>query len=150
MRMVREAGYGTSVQAVRERRARQERADARSATLLVQRLRLELHQHTRPRQAAGPESGCGAALCQRPVDEPHRQAPRRLNTDHPSLARAVRPSLRPEARAGGPGRGDRAGRDVALSEKSPSRSGSGKLGIVLQGSWWTGNAAVVTKPLANA
>src|SRR5881398_3186907 len=35
-------------------------------------------------------------------------------------------------------------------KKSPSRSGSGRLGIVLQGSWWTGNAAVVTKPLASA
>src|SRR5438045_9026983 len=29
-------------------------------------------------------------------------------------------------------------------KKSPSRFGSGKLGIVLQGSWWTGHAAVVT------
>src|SRR4028119_2019595 len=29
-------------------------------------------------------------------------------------------------------------------KKSPSRSGSGKLGIVLQASWWTGSAAVVT------
>ncbi len=35
-------------------------------------------------------------------------------------------------------------------KKSPSRSGSGKLGIVLQGSWWTGNAAVVTRPPASA
>jgi transposase-like protein len=35
-------------------------------------------------------------------------------------------------------------------KKSPSRSGSGKLGIVLQGSWWTGNAAVVTGPPASA
>ena len=35
-------------------------------------------------------------------------------------------------------------------KKSPNRSGSGRLGIVLQGSWWTGNAAVVTKPLASA
>ena len=35
-------------------------------------------------------------------------------------------------------------------KKSPSRSGFGKLGIVLQGGWWTGNAAVVTKPLASA
>ncbi len=34
--------------------------------------------------------------------------------------------------------------------QSPDRSGSGRLGIVLQGSWWTGNAAVVTKPLASA
>ena len=30
-------------------------------------------------------------------------------------------------------------------KKSPSRSGSGRLGIVLQASWWTGNAAVVTR-----
>ncbi len=35
-------------------------------------------------------------------------------------------------------------------KKSPSRSGSGKLGIVLQVSWWTGNAAVVTRPPASA
>src|SRR3954447_25452435 len=33
-------------------------------------------------------------------------------------------------------------------KKSPSRSG--RLGIVLQGSWWTGNAAVVTKPPVSA
>ena len=35
-------------------------------------------------------------------------------------------------------------------KKSPNRSGSGKLGIVLQGSWWTGSAAVVTRPPASA
>src|SRR3954467_12769831 len=35
-------------------------------------------------------------------------------------------------------------------KKSPSRSGSGRLGIVLQASWWTGNAAVVTKSPASA
>ncbi len=35
-------------------------------------------------------------------------------------------------------------------KKSPSRSGFGKLGIVLQASWWTGNAAVVTRPPASA
>ena len=35
-------------------------------------------------------------------------------------------------------------------KKSPSRSGSGRLGIVLQASWWTGNAAVVTRPQASA
>src|ERR1700709_2432038 len=34
-------------------------------------------------------------------------------------------------------------------KKSPHRCGSGRLGIVLQGSWWTGNAAVVTRPRAN-
>ena len=35
-------------------------------------------------------------------------------------------------------------------KKSQSRSGSGRLGIALQGSWWTGNAAVVTRPPASA
>jgi transposase len=35
-------------------------------------------------------------------------------------------------------------------KKSPSRSGFGKLGIVLQASWWTGSAAVVTRQPANA
>ena len=35
-------------------------------------------------------------------------------------------------------------------KKSQSRCGSGRLGIVLQGSWWTGNAAVVTRPPVNA
>jgi len=35
-------------------------------------------------------------------------------------------------------------------KKSPNRSGSGKLGIVLQASWWTGNAGGVTRPLASA
>ncbi len=35
-------------------------------------------------------------------------------------------------------------------KKSPSRSGSGRLGIVLQGDWWTGNAAVVTQPPVSA
>ena len=34
--------------------------------------------------------------------------------------------------------------------KSQSRCGSGKLGIVLQGSWWTGHAGIVTRPPANA
>src|SRR5215212_3331142 len=35
-------------------------------------------------------------------------------------------------------------------KKSPNRSGSGRLGIVRQGGWWTGTAAVVPKPLASA
>src|ERR687885_1745469 len=35
-------------------------------------------------------------------------------------------------------------------KKSPSHSGSGKLGIMLQGDWWTGNVAVVTRPPVNA
>ena len=35
-------------------------------------------------------------------------------------------------------------------KKSRRSSGSGKLGIVLQGSWWTGNAGIVTRPPARA
>ena len=31
-------------------------------------------------------------------------------------------------------------------KKSRTSCGSGRLGIVLQGDWWTGNAAVVTLP----
>src|SRR5215203_4666838 len=116
-RIMEEVGHGTSVQALRERRARQERADARPAALLVQRLRAQLHQHAPARQAAGPEGGGRAALCERPVHEPHRQAAGRLDPYRPGLARAVRGRLRPEARARRPGGGDRARRDVALSEK---------------------------------
>jgi transposase len=35
-------------------------------------------------------------------------------------------------------------------KKSQSRSGSGRLGIVLQDDWWTGNAAVVTRSPVSA
>ena len=35
-------------------------------------------------------------------------------------------------------------------KKSQSPSGSGRLGIVLQASWWTGNVAVVTRPPVSA
>ena len=35
-------------------------------------------------------------------------------------------------------------------KKRPTSSGSGRLGIVLQASWWTGSAAVVTRPPASA
>ena len=34
-------------------------------------------------------------------------------------------------------------------KKSRTSSGSGRLGIVLQGDWWTGNAAVVMQPPPN-
>src|SRR5215212_3806656 len=117
MRMVREVGHGASVQALRERGAGQERPDARPAALLVQELRPQLHQHAPTGQAAGPEGGCRAALRQRLVHEPHRPAPAPLHAHHPGLARAVRGSLRPKARARGPGGGDRTRRDVALPEK---------------------------------
>jgi transposase len=35
-------------------------------------------------------------------------------------------------------------------KKSPRRSGSGRLGIVRQANWWTGNAAVVTRSPVSA
>src|SRR5215210_2089722 len=75
-----EIGHGAALQAVWERRARQERADAQQAALPVQRLRPELHRYAPTGQTTGSEGGCRAALCQRPVDEPHRQAPRCLDT----------------------------------------------------------------------
>ncbi len=69
------------------------------------------------RQAAGPEGGGRAALCEWPVDEPDRQVAGCLHTDHPGLARAVRGRLRAEARAGRTSGGDRARRDGARPEK---------------------------------
>src|ERR1044072_6264747 len=35
-------------------------------------------------------------------------------------------------------------------KKSPNRSGSGRLGIVLQANWWTGHAGIVTRSPASA
>src|SRR5215207_3300675 len=116
-RIVREVGHGASMQALWERAPGQERADARQAALLVQGVRAQLHRHARTRQAAGSEGSCRAAGCQWSVDEPHRQAARGLHAHHPGLARAVRSRLRAEARAGRTSGGDRARRDVALSEK---------------------------------
>src|SRR4051794_3264189 len=62
MRALRGIGYETSVQALRERAAGQEWADARPAALLVQSLRPESHRQASTAQAAGPEGGCRAAL----------------------------------------------------------------------------------------
>src|SRR4051812_34382580 len=62
------------------------------------------------------------------------------------FAAAYAHKLEPEGRAG----------VIELDEmwhylkKSQNRSGSGKVGIVLQGSWWTGSAGIVTRPPANA
>ena len=42
---------------------------------------------------------------------------------------------------------DEMGHDL---KKSPAPSGSGRLGIVLQGIWWTGDAAVVTRSPVSA
>src|SRR5215213_1471461 len=117
MRSARAIGRGTSGQALRERRPCQERADAQQAALPVQSLRPELYRHAPTRQAAGPEGGGRAALRQRPVDEPHRPAAGCLDPHHPGLAGAGRGRLPAKARAGRPRGGDRAGRDVALSEK---------------------------------
>jgi hypothetical protein len=174
MRIVREVGHGATVgatvPALRKRRARQERADARPAALLVQRLRPDLHPHAGAGQAAGPEGGCRAAGCQRPVDEPHRQAAGRLNAPLQAwlepFAAASAQKPEPEGRAGVIELDER-GHDL---KKSPNRSGSGRLGsgrlgsgrlgsgrlgsgrlgIVLQGRGWTGNAAVVTRPPVSA
>src|SRR4051794_1709470 len=117
MGSAREIGRGTSMQALRGRTACQERADAHQAALPVQSLRPELHRHAAPGQAAGSEGSGRAALCQRLIHEPHRQAARGLDTHHPGLARAVRGRLRPEARAGRTSGGDRARRDVARLKK---------------------------------
>src|SRR5215210_917449 len=112
-----EVGHGAAVQALRKRGAGQEWADALQAALPVQVLRPELHRQARPRQAAGAEGHRGSAVCQRLVDEPHRQVAGCLDTHDPSLAGAVRRRLRAQARAGRSGGGDRARRDVALSQK---------------------------------
>jgi hypothetical protein len=132
MRIVREVGHGATVgatvPALRKRRARQERADARPAALLVQRLRPDLHPHAGAGQAAGPEGGCRAAGCQRPVDEPHRQAAGRLNAPLQAwlepFAAASAQKPEPEGRAGVIELDER-GHDL---KKSPNRSGSGRLG----------------------
>src|SRR5829696_8926487 len=153
MRIGREIGRGTSVQALRERTACQERADAHQAALPVQRLRPELHGHTRPGQAAGPEGGGRAALCERSVDEPHRQAARLLGVSTPTIQAWLEQFAAASAQKPEP-----EGRAVVIEldemwhdlKKSPNRSGSGRLGIVLQGGWWTGNVAVVTRPPASA
>ena len=55
--IARAIGHGASVQALRERRACQERVDAQQAALLVQRLRPELHQRAPTGQAASLDRG---------------------------------------------------------------------------------------------
>src|SRR3954464_14998903 len=114
---------GVAVQGVRERGARQERVHARQAALLVQGLRAELHRHAAPWRAAAGQGGGGAAVPERAVDEPHRQAARRVDALGAGLDRALRRSVRPEARARarGPRRRGRAGRDVALPKKKRNK-----------------------------
>src|SRR3954452_23215405 len=130
-----------------KRGARQERPDAGQAALPLQGLRAELHRHPAARHAAAGQGHGRPAVPERAVDEPHRQAARRLDPKRGGLDRAVRQSLRAEARAGGPRRRGRAGRDVALPKKSRTSSGSGRLGIVLQDGSSTGSWAVVKATL---
>src|SRR3954471_16535514 len=112
---------GAAVQGVRERGARQERVHARQAALPVQGLRAELHRHAAPWHAAAGQGGGGAAVPERAVDEPHRQAARRVDALGAGLDRALRRSVRPEARAGGPGRRGRTRRDVAFHKKKSDK-----------------------------
>src|SRR4051794_11509411 len=86
-------------------------------------MRAELHRHAAARHAAAGQGRGGAALPERAVDEPHRQAPGRVDAERAGLDRALRRSLRAEARAraGGPRRRGRARRDVAFSKKKSNK-----------------------------
>src|SRR4051812_49066216 len=112
---------GSAVQAMRQRGARQERPDAGQAALPLQGVRAELHRHPAPGDAAPDQGHGGAPRPERAVDEPHRQAAGRLHPERDDLDRAVRQSLRAQARAGGPCRRGRAGRDVALPKKKANK-----------------------------
>src|ERR671939_2165112 len=114
-------GDGVAVQAVRERGARQERLHEGPAALPLQGVRAQLHRHPAARDAAPDQGHGGAALPERAVDEPHRQAAGRVDPERDDLDRAVRRSLRPETRARGSCRGGRAGRDVALPKKKADK-----------------------------
>src|ERR687884_783104 len=112
---------GAAVQALRQRGARQERPDAGQAALPLQGVRAQLHRHPAARDAAPDQGHRRPAVPERAVDEPHRQAARGLDPQRDDLDRAVRRSLRPEARARGPRRRGRAGRDVALPKKKADK-----------------------------
>src|SRR3954469_6108520 len=116
-----ERGNAAAVQALRRRGARQERLHEGPAALPLQGLRAQLHRHPAARDAAAGQGHGGAALPERPLDEPHRQAAGRVHPQRDDLDRAVRQSLRAKARAGGPCRRGRAGRDVALSKKKANK-----------------------------
>src|SRR3954454_9977137 len=109
------------MQGGRGRGARQERVHARQAALPLQGVRAELHRHPAARHAAAGQGRGGASLPERAVDEPLRQAPGRVDAQRAGLDRALRRSLRPEARAGGPRRRGRAGRDVAFCKKKSNK-----------------------------
>src|ERR671926_940036 len=114
-------GDGVAVQAVRERGARQERLHEGPAALPLRGVRAQLHRHPAPGNAAAGQGHGRAAPPERAVDEPHRQAARRLDPERDDLDRAIRRDVRPETPARGPGRGGRAGRDVALPKKKTDK-----------------------------
>src|SRR3954447_19385100 len=114
-------GDGVTVQAVRQRGARQERLHEGSAALPLQGVRAQLHRHPAARDAAAGQGHGGAALPERAVDEPHRQAARGLDPQRDDLDRAVRQSLRAKARAGRSSGRCRTRRDVALSKKKANK-----------------------------
>src|ERR1700709_1782959 len=89
-----EVDDGASVQALWERGARQEWADALQAALPVQGWCLAFPRPARSGQAAGDEGHRGSAVCQRLVDEPHRQVAGCLDTPEPRPACAPRRRLR--------------------------------------------------------
>src|SRR3954447_9523562 len=88
---------------MREQGARQERVHARQAALPLQGLRAELPRHAAARHAAAGQGHGRAPLPERAVDEPHRQAARRVDALGAGLDRAFHRSLRqkpePEGRA---------------------------------------------------
>ena len=157
---MQESGHGASMQALRERGAREERADAGTAALLVQGVWPDLHQHARPgkplalKAAAVLLSVSGLSL---------NRTAKRLGVSTPTIqawlepfAQAYAQKPEPEGRAGvierdemGPSLTKRQSRSGS-GRLGSGRLGSGRLGIVLQGHWWTGKAAGVTRPPVSA
>ncbi len=138
------------MQALRERAAGQERADAWSAALLVQGVRSDF---TDTPARGKPLALKAAAVLLYVSGLSMNRTAKLLGVSTPTVqawleqfAQAYAQKPEPEGRAV----------VIELDEmwhylkKRPSRSGSGRLGIVLQASWWTGNAAVVTRPPASA
>src|SRR4051794_40820381 len=101
--------------------ARQERLHGRQGARPPHGVRAGIYRHTAARHAAPDQGHGGAPPPERAVDEPHRQAPGRVDAERAGLDRALRRSLRPETRARGPRRRGRARRDVALPKKKSNQ-----------------------------